>query len=289
MISKGMNIMSDNNFNNKKRIVVKVGSSTITHDETGGIDYVKLEKLVRILCDLKNKGMDVCLVSSGAIAVGRASLGIKDKPRQLSTRQALASIGQAALITIYQKIFAEYNQRIGQVLLTKNNMTDDENRTNAQNTFMSLFDMGIIPIINENDTVSTYEMQFGDNDTLSAIVASIVGADGLILLSDIDGLYTSNPRENADAKLIPVVDELTDEVMAMGSGATGSSVGTGGMATKLKAAQIASASGCDMIIINGDDMDNLAAIFENDIRGTLFKAKGTNDAKTIEIIKEILE
>lgn len=281
--------MSVNNFNNKKRIVVKVGSSTITHDETGGIDYVKLEKLVRILCDLKNKGMDVCLVSSGAIAVGRASLGIKDKPRQLSTRQALASIGQAALITIYQKIFAEYNQRIGQVLLTKNNMTDDENRTNAQNTFMSLFDMGIIPIINENDTVSTYEMQFGDNDTLSAIVASIVGADGLILLSDIDGLYTSNPRVNSDAKLIPIVEDLTDDVMAMGSGATGSSVGTGGMATKLKAAQIASASGCDMIIINGDDMDNLAAIFENDIRGTLFIAKGTNDAKTIEIIKEILE
>lgn len=281
--------MSVNNFNNKKRIVVKVGSSTITHDETGGIDYVKLEKLVRILCDLKNKGMDVCLVSSGAIAVGRASLGIKDKPRQLSTRQALASIGQAALITIYQKIFAEYNQRIGQVLLTKNNMTDDENRTNAQNTFMSLFDMGIIPIINENDTVSTYEMQFGDNDTLSAIVASIVGADGLILLSDIDGLYTSNPRVNSDAKLIPIVEDLTDDVIAMGSGATGSSVGTGGMATKLKAAQIASASGCDMIIINGDDMDNLAAIFENDIRGTLFIAKGTNDAKTIEIIKEILE
>lgn len=281
--------MSVNNFNNKKRIVVKVGSSTITHDETGGIDYVKLEKLVRILCDLKNKGMDVCLVSSGAIAVGRASLGIKDKPRQLSTRQALASIGQAALITIYQKIFAEYNQRIGQVLLTKNNMTDDENRTNAQNTFMSLFDMGIIPIINENDTVSTYEMQFGDNDTLSAIVASIVGADGLILLSDIDGLYTSNPRVNSDAKLIPVVEDLTDDVMAMGSGAAGSSVGTGGMATKLKAAQIASASGCDMIIINGDDMDNLAAIFENDIRGTLFIAKGTNDAKTIEIIKEILD
>lgn len=281
--------MSVNNFNNKKRIVVKVGSSTITHDETGGIDYVKLEKLVRILCDLKNKGMDVCLVSSGAIAVGRASLGIKDKPRQLSTRQALASIGQAALITIYQKIFAEYNQRIGQVLLTKNNMTDDENRTNAQNTFMSLFDMGIIPIINENDTVSTYEMQFGDNDTLSAIVASIVGADGLILLSDIDGLYTSNPRVNSDAKLIPIVEDLTDDVMAMGSGAAGSSVGTGGMATKLKAAQIASASGCDMIIINGDDMDNLAAIFENDIRGTLFIAKGTNDAKTIEIIKEILE
>ena len=281
--------MSVNNFNNKKRIVVKVGSSTITHDETGGIDYVKLEKLVRILCDLKNKGMDVCLVSSGAIAVGRASLGIKDKPRQLSTRQALASIGQAALITIYQKIFAEYNQRIGQVLLTKNNMTDDENRTNAQNTFMSLFDMGIIPIINENDTVSTYEMQFGDNDTLSAIVASIVGADGLILLSDIDGLYTSNPRVNSDAKLIPIVEDLTDDVMAMGSGAAGSSVGTGGMATKLKAAQIASASGCDMIIINGDDMDNLAAIFENDIRGTLFIAKGTNDTKTIEIIKEILE
>lgn len=281
--------MSVNNFNNKKRIVVKVGSSTITHDETGGIDYVKLEKLVRILCDLKNKGMDVCLVSSGAIAVGRASLGIKDKPRQLSTRQALASIGQAALITIYQKIFAEYNQRIGQVLLTKNNMTDDENRTNAQNTFMSLFDMGIIPIINENDTVSTYEMQFGDNDTLSAIVASIVGADGLILLSDIDGLYTSNPRVNSDAKLIPIVEDLTDDVMAMGSGAAGSSVGTGGMATKLKAAQIASASGCDMIIINGDDMDNLAAIFENDIRGTLFIAKGSNDTKTIEIIKEILE
>lgn len=281
--------MSVNNFNNKKRIVVKVGSSTITHDETGGIDYVKLEKLVRILCDLKNKGMDVCLVSSGAIAVGRASLGIKDKPRQLSTRQALASIGQAALITIYQKIFAEYNQRIGQVLLTKNNMTDDENRTNAQNTFMSLFDMGIIPIINENDTVSTYEMQFGDNDTLSAIVASIVGADGLILLSDIDGLYTSNPRVNSDAKLIPIVEDLTDDVMAMGSGTAGSSVGTGGMATKLKAAQIASASGCDMIIINGDDMDNLAAIFENDIRGTLFIAKGSNDTKTIEIIKEILE
>ena len=187
---------------NKKRVIVKIGSSSLLHEETGKLNLLKLERLVRELCDIKNQGMDVCLVSSGAIAVGRQSMGLKERPEKIAVKQACAAVGQARLMMTYQKLFSEYHQNVGQVLMTKKTMVDNVSRKNAQNTFEELFEMGIIPIVNENDTVSTYEMQFGDNDSLSAIVASLVGADLLILLSDIDGLYTDDPRKNPKAELI---------------------------------------------------------------------------------------
>ena len=190
----------------KKRIVVKVGSSSLTHAETGSIDLIKMEKLVRELTDLHNRGKEVILVSSGAIAVGRKTIGMKDRPSQLSVKQACASIGQARLMMMYQKFFMEYNQIASQVLMTKNTLVNGENRINARNTFDTLLHMGAIPIVNENDTISTYEIQFGDNDTLSAVVAALVQADLLILLSDIDGLFTDDPNKNPDAKFIDYVD-----------------------------------------------------------------------------------
>ena len=218
-------------FHEKKRVVVKIGSSSLNYEETGNLNFTKLEHLVRELCNLRNRGMDVCLVSSGAIAVGRQSLGMTERPRELSTKQACAAVGQARLMMIYQKLFAEYNQVAGQVLMTKNTMVNPVSRENAKNTFDELFRLGAIPIVNENDTVSTYEMQFGDNDTLSAIVASLIGADLLILLSDIDGLFTDDPHKNPDAKLIEVVEKMDSDILGMAKSTTGSDVGTGGMAT----------------------------------------------------------
>ena len=277
--------MKSVDFTTKKRIVVKVGSSTITHPETGNLDYTKLERMVRQLCDLKNQGKDVCLVSSGAIAVGRGAIGLKERPKDLATKQACASIGQAVLMSIYIKLFSEYNQVASQVLLTKNNMVDHEARGNARNTFEELFNLGVIPVVNENDTISTHEIQFGDNDTLSAIVAALVNADCLVLLSDIDGLFTDNPRTNPDAKLVPVVDDV-DEVLHMASKDTGSDVGTGGMATKLKAAQIASACGADMIITNGAHIGNIHRIFENQEIGTLFLSHQKSDLHIIDMLED---
>ena len=183
--------MYGHDFTEKKRVVIKVGSSTITHEATGNIDYTKLERLVRQLCDLRAQGKDVCLVSSGAIAVGRYAIGLKERPKDLATKQACASIGQAYLMSVYQKLFSEYNQRAGQILMTKKTMTDPESRENAKNTFEELFNLGVIPVVNENDTVATHEIQFGDNDSLSAIVSALINADALVLLSDIDGLYTA--------------------------------------------------------------------------------------------------
>ena len=188
--------------------------------------------LVRELCDIRNRGMDVCLVSSGAIAVGRTVIGLSERPDNISTKQACAAVGQARLMMTYQKLFSEYHQTVGQILMTKGTMQDNVSRKNAQNTFEELFRLGIIPVVNENDTVSTYEMQFGDNDTLSALVASLAGADLLILLSDIDGLFTDDPHKNPDASLIPVVDRLDQELLAMAKATVGSDVGTGGMADR---------------------------------------------------------
>ena len=236
----------------KKRIVVKIGSSSITHPETGALNLTKLEILVRELCDLKNAGKDVILVSSGAIAVGRQTIGFHHRPKNVAEKQACAAIGQAQLMMIYQKLFSEYGHQAAQVLMTKDTMMDNLSRRNARNTFDELLALGVIPIVNENDTVSTYEIQFGDNDTLSAIVAALVGADMLLLLSDIDGLYTDDPRKNPQAEFINYVEAVDDRLMQMGKGA-GSDVGTGGMATKLSAAKIAAASGADMVIANGDD------------------------------------
>ncbi len=275
-------------FHEKKRVVVKIGSSSLNYEETGNLNFTKLEHLVRELCNLRNRGMDVCLVSSGAIAVGRQSLGMTERPRELSTKQACAAVGQARLMMIYQKLFAEYNQVAGQVLMTKNTMVNPVSRENAKNTFDELFRLGAIPIVNENDTVYTYEMEFCDNDTLSAIVASLIGADLLILLSDIDGLFTDDPHKNPDAKLIEVVEKMDSDILGMAKSTTGSDVGTGGMATKLTAAKIATLSGTDMIIANGADVCVLHHIFDDSFRGTIFKAQKKETFRIQDFILETI-
>ncbi len=257
----------------KKRIVVKIGSSSLQHKETGDLDYTKLDVLVRELCNLRNMGKDVVLVTSGAIAVGeKAILPNREEDNPIAVKQACAAVGQARLMMIYQKIFAEYNQVAAQILMTKNTIVDNLNRYNARNTFAELFKLGVIPIVNENDTIATYEIEIGDNDTLSAIVAALVDADALLLLSDIDGLYTDDPRTNPDVKYIEVVEELTDELMNMGKASTGSSVGTGGMTTKLQAAKIASSTGVDMVIANSKDIKVIHRILSGQNIGTLFLA-----------------
>lgn len=256
----------------KKRIVVKIGSSSLTHKETGLLDFVKLEKLVRVLTNLRNQGKEVILVSSGAIAVGRKKLGLAKDDMTLSRKQACAAVGQAQLMMTYQKIFSEYNQPVAQILLTKITMMQEENKKNAENTFLELLKLGVIPIVNENDTVSTYEIQFGDNDRLSALVTALTGADLLILLSDIDGLYTDDPNVNKDAKFVEVVEKLDDDYMNMGKETSSSQVGTGGMSAKLVAAKIATYSGADMVIANGADVDIVNAIMNGENVGTLFRA-----------------
>lgn len=258
----------------KKRIVIKIGSSSLMHNETGRLNLGKIEKLVRTIVDIKNSGKDVVLVSSGAIAVGRMAIGLNEKPDELPEKQACAAIGQAKLMMVYQKIFAEYSTTAAQVLMTKATVMNDKSRRNAQNTFNELLNLGAVPIVNENDTVSTYEIKqvqtFGDNDRLSAIVTSIIDADLLILLSDIDGLYTDDPNSNPDARFINQVDVIDDKLLNMGKSTSGSGVGTGGMATKLKAAGIAVSSGADMVIANGNDIDNIAKIMSGADVGTLF-------------------
>lgn len=261
----------------KKRIVVKIGSSSLTHKETGDMDYIRMEKLVRELSDIRNKGKDVILVTSGAIAAGKNAVNYKDirvdsEAEAMAVKQACSAVGQARLMMTYQKLFAEYNQVAAQILMTKNTIVDNLNRFNARNTFSELLKMGVIPVVNENDTVATYEIEIGDNDTLSAIVAALVEADLLILLSDIDGLYTDDPRKNPDAKFIEQVDELTEELMNMGKASTGSNVGTGGMNTKLIAAKIATKSNVDMIIANSRDIGVLHRLLEGENEGTLFVA-----------------
>ena len=221
----------------KKRIIIKVGSSTLTHEETGDLNLSKIERLVRVISDLKGEGKEVILVSSGAIAAGRQALGHRKRPESLAQKQAFAAVGQARLMMVYQRIFSEYNQTAAQVLLTKHTMINDSSRYNAQNTFEELLKLGAVPVVNENDTVSTSEIPFvdtfGDNDRLSAVVASLVGADLLILLSDIDGLYSDDPRMNPDARFIPLVKEIDSKLLAMGKSTSGSDVGTGGMSAKL--------------------------------------------------------
>ena len=277
---------------NKKRIVIKIGSSSLTHPETGRLNLRKLEVLARELCDLRNQGKDVVLVSSGAIATGVAALGLKEKPTELKRKQACAAVGQARLMMIYQKLFSEYNQPSAQILMTKNTMVNNINRKNAQNTFNELLGLGVIPIVNENDSISTYELQnlekFGDNDTLSAVVAALVQADLLILLSDIDGLFTDDPNTNPDAKFIDVVESLDDELLDMGKGTSGSKVGTGGMATKLTAAQIASATGVDMVIANGSEFHVIHKITEGRNYGTLFVSQPKEEVYLIDIIDRLL-
>lgn len=258
----------------KERIVIKIGSSSLQHVQTGDLDYTKLDVLVRELCDLRNRGKDVVLVTSGAVAVGRKAVMMQDieSDDKTSVKQACAAIGQARLMMIYQKIFAEYNQVAAQILMTKNTIIDNLNRFNAQNTFEELFKLGVVPIVNENDTIATYELGIGDNDRLSAIVASLIDADLLLLLSDIDGLYTDDPRQNPDARYIEVVERLTEELMEMGKSTTGSSAGTGGMNTKLQAAKIANNMGVDMVIANSVDIKVIHRILAGQNIGTLFLA-----------------
>lgn len=269
----------------KKRIVVKIGSSSLTHPETGSLDLDKMERLVRILTDLRNQGKDVILVTSGAIAVGRKALGLKERPTERAVKQACAAVGQASLMMVYQKLFAEYNQSAAQILITKYTMINDISRFNAKNTFNELFRMGVIPIVNENDTVSTEELDldFGDNDTLSAIVTALVEGDLLILLSDIDGLYTDDPHKNKDAKLISCVAKIDDHLMGMAKESS-SSVGTGGMATKVSAAKLATASGADMVITNGDNVKNINRIMTGKEVGTLFPANKIDNFNIMDYI-----
>ena len=269
----------------KKRVVIKVGTSSLTHPETGMMDLIKLEKLVRELSDLHNQGKEVILVSSGAIAVGRKTIGMKERPRKLELKQACASIGQARLMMIYQKLFMEYNQIASQILMTKNTFINGENRINARNTFETLLSLGAIPIVNENDTISTYEIRFGDNDTLSAIVTALVEADLLILLSDIDGLFTDDPNRNPNAEFIEYVDHIDRDLEKMAKGAA-SDLGTGGMSTKLHAAQVATASGAEMIIANGRDMGVIHRIMGGEPIGTLFKSNRTEDFYLIDYLEE---
>lgn len=258
----------------KKRIVVKIGSSSLQHPQTGELDYIKLEVLVRELCNLRNQGKDVVLVTSGAIAQGKKAMHLTEEDfgrNRIAMKQACAAIGQARLMMTYERIFSEYNQVTAQILMTKNTVADNLNRYNAHNTFTQLLEMGVIPVVNENDTVATYELEL-DNDTLSAIVAALIGADLLILLSDIDGLYTDDPRQNPDARFIDLVEELSEAHLNMGKKSTGSSVGTGGMNTKLTAAQIATRSGADMLIANSRDVRILHRLMDGQNLGTLFVA-----------------
>lgn len=272
----------------KKRIVIKIGSSSLTHPETGALNLTKLEVLVREISDLHNMGKDVIVVSSGAIAVGRRAAGLGHRPSETKEKQACAAIGQARLMMIYQKLFSEYNQLAAQILMTKRTVMDNLSRFNALNTFRELLKLGAIPIVNENDTVSTYEMQFGDNDTLSAIVAALIDADLLLLLSDIDGLFTDDPNSNPNAELIHVVEKLDDHLLKMGKSTSTSDVGTGGMASKLTAAKLASAAGTDMVIANGEDFRNIHRVIEGQDCGTLFLSHRKDEFYLMDYLEKML-
>ena len=275
----------------KKRIVVKVGSSSLIHRETGRLDLRKMEVLVRELSDLHNQGKNVVLVTSGAVAVGSAVLGLKERPKELKVKQACSAVGQARLMMIYQKLFAEYNQTAAQILMTKNTMVNNLNRMHARNTFEELLNLDTIPVVNENDSISSYELElldkFGDNDTLSAVIAALIGADLLILLSDIDGLFTDDPNTNPNAKFIDTVETLDDKLLSMGKGSV-SSVGTGGMATKLTAAEIATAAGADMVIANGADFHVIHKILEGRKHGTLCFHNKKEEFYLIDYIEKLI-
>lgn len=261
----------------KQRIVVKVGTSTLTH-ESGDLDLRSMERLVRTLSDLAGCGHEVILVSSGAIAVGTAKMGLPERPKELRMKQAAAAVGQCQIMHIYDKFFSEYNHTVAQILLTGDDVEEEDRAEHLRSTFGALLETGVIPVVNENDSVSSAEIEtghhkvLGDNDTLSAIVAALCKADLLVLLSDIDGLYDADPKTYPDAKLLHQVTELTPEILEMAGGA-GSWRGTGGMATKLSAARVAMEAGCDMVITNGTRMEDLYGIVEGKDIGTRFIAK----------------
>ncbi len=260
-----------NSFSDANRIVFKVGTSTLTHDN-GKVNIRRVEALARVLSDLHNAGKDIVLVSSGAISVGVAKSGRTERPKAVPHRQAMAAIGQCELMYLYDKLFSEYNNMVAQVLITADVVEHPLRKQNAQNTMETILELGAIPIVNENDTVSTEEIEFGDNDTLSALVAELIGADLLVILSDIDGLYDADPHKNADAKLIAQVEKIDESIEALAGGA-GSKHGTGGMATKISAAKIATAAGIGMVIINGNAPEKIYDLLEGEQIGTYFCAK----------------
>ena len=252
------------------KIVIKVGTSTLAHS-TGRLNIKRIELLCKIVSDLRNAGHEIILVSSGAIGMGVGKLNLAERPRDVAGKQAAAAVGQCELMYTYDKLFSEYNHTVAQILLTADDLRTPERHTNFENTMKRLLEMQVLPIINENDTVATEEIGIGDNDTLSAFVAVSVGADILVLLSDIDGLFTADPHKDPSATLIERVDRIDEYILSLGGG-KGSALGTGGMATKLRAAEIATEGGCDMIIANGADPDLLYAIAEGKSVGTRFYA-----------------
>ena len=251
------------------RIVIKVGTSTLTHC-TGKLNIRRVELLCKVMSDLKNAGHELVLVSSGAIAMGVGKMNLTRKPTDIPSKQALAAIGQCELMYIYDKLFSEYHHTVAQVLLTGSDVEDPQRHLNFQNTMFRLLEMGALPVINENDTVATAEIAVGDNDTLGAIVATNIRADLLVLMSDIEGLYTADPRQDPDTQLIPLVEEITPDILAL-AGGSGSELGTGGMVTKLRAAKMCMDAGCDMIITNGTRPNDLYRIADGEDVGTRFK------------------
>lgn len=253
------------------KIVVKVGTSTLAH-ATGQLNIRRVGDLCRVLSDLKNAGHQVILVSSGAIGMGVGKLGLHEKPSDMPSKQAAAAVGQCELMYVYDKLFGEYNHTVAQILLTGDDIEHTDRKENFENTLFRLLEMGALPIINENDTISTKEIAVGDNDTLAAIVSQCVKADLLVLFTDIDGLYTADPHKNPDAKPICEVHEITDEIMSFADG-KGSALATGGMATKLKAAKMVTETGIDMVIANGDKPECLYDIVKGENVGTHFFSK----------------
>ena len=257
------------------RIVVKVGTSTLAHS-TGRLNIRHVEELVKVLSDLKNAGHEMILVSSGAIGMGVGKLNLPGRPADMPTKQAAAAVGQCELMYTYDRLFAQYNHTVAQILLTGEDVDHEDRRHNFENTMFRLLELGALPVINENDTVATAEIKVGDNDTLGAIVACSVGADLLVLLSDIEGLYTADPRKDPGAKLLPVVEAVTPEIEAL-AGGKGSELATGGMATKLRAAKMVTDRGCDMVITNGEHPECLYDIVGGKAVGTRFLGKKASD------------
>ena len=257
-----------NPISKANRLVVKVGTSTLTY-ETGKINIRRMVKLCSVLADLHNSGKEIVLVTSGAIGVGVGKLGLSERPKDIPGRQAAATVGQCELMFMYDKFFGEYGVKTGQLLITKSDIENDIRRENLENTFEKLFEYGAVPVVNENDSVATEEIVYGDNDSLSAIVARLIHADGLVILSDIDGLFDENPMDNPDAQLIPVVKEINEDIIAL-CGGSGTERGTGGMVTKIHAAEIASQAGIPTVIMNGTAPQDLYKLIDGHNTGTLF-------------------
>ncbi|SHJ85209.1 glutamate 5-kinase [Hespellia stercorisuis DSM 15480] len=273
----------------KRRIVIKVGTSTITYEKTGNINLDKLEKFVRVLINLLNSGKEVIVVSSGSIAIGRKVLGLDAMPTEDAEKKACAAVGQGRLMMIYEKFFAEYSQLTAQMLLTKESISDEECRVNARNAFDELIRRHVVPIVNENDAIAVNEEMygiFGDNDTMAAQVAELIDADLLILMSDIEGLYTDDPRTNPGARFVHTVATIDEDLEGMGKGA-GTDGGTGGMRTKIEAAKIATQAGADMIIANGANIYTINDIMAGKKVGTLFLSKEHTDITENELSPEV--